>query len=147
MGGMTLSPTTTLPTDFPKAALAGRVFRPDVEGPSVVAVRDGEVFDISRAFPTMRDLCETSAPAAALREATGESLGPLEAILANSVEATRDPSRPYLLAPTRRLISLRMAAAASALPRARSSMTRSSMETAKVTPAALTACRSNGARR
>lgn len=99
MGGMTLSPTTTLPTDFPKAALAGRVFRPDVEGPSVVAVRDGEVFDISRAFPTMRDLCETSAPAAALREATGESLGPLEAILANSVEATRDPSRPYLLAP------------------------------------------------
>ncbi len=47
--------------------------------------------------------------------------------------------------PTSRVISARMPAAAPRSPRARSSMTRSSIEIAKVTPAALMACRSIGA--
>ncbi len=64
-----------------------------------MAIRDGEVFDISRSFATMRDLTETQDPAAALRAATGESLGPLDAVLANSAESTRDPARPWLLSP------------------------------------------------
>ena len=46
--------------------------------------------------------------------------------------------------PTRRVISSRIAPAAFMSPRARSSMTRSSMEMAKVTPAALIAWRSMG---
>ena len=47
--------------------------------------------------------------------------------------------------PTSAVISLRMVTAAAGLPRAFSSMTRSSIEMAKVTPAALMACRSTGA--
>ena len=60
---------TTLPADGFAGALAARVWRPEVNGPSVVAIREKGVFDVSAAFPTMRDLCETADPAAALREA------------------------------------------------------------------------------
>jgi fumarylacetoacetate (FAA) hydrolase family protein len=88
-----------LPGDAAQAALAGRIWRPDVAGPSVVAIRDGVVLDISREFPTMRDLCETADPAAALRAAPGEAVGPVDALLANTPVETRDPGRPWLLAP------------------------------------------------
>jgi fumarylacetoacetate (FAA) hydrolase family protein len=37
--------TDILPDDAESATLAGRVWRPDVNGPSVVAIRDGVVFD------------------------------------------------------------------------------------------------------
>ena len=64
-----------LPEDAAEAALAGRVWRPDLAGPSVVAVRDGALFDISRVFPTMRDLCEAGDPSrsAARRQAASAS--------------------------------------------------------------------------
>jgi fumarylacetoacetate (FAA) hydrolase family protein len=54
-----------LPEDHEQALLAGRVWRPDLDGPSVVVVRGAELVDISRAFPTMRDLCEADNPGAA----------------------------------------------------------------------------------
>jgi fumarylacetoacetate (FAA) hydrolase family protein len=88
-----------LPEDAAAATLAGRIWRPDAGGPSVVAIRDGLVFDVSKAFPTTRDLCEADDPAGALRHATGENLGSLEAVLANTPPETRDPQRPWLLAP------------------------------------------------
>jgi fumarylacetoacetate (FAA) hydrolase family protein len=88
-----------LPEDADVATLAGRVWRPDAHGPSVVVVRDGALFDVSQAFPTMRDLCEADDPAAAVRAATGEPLGSLEAVLANTPPETRDPQRPWLLTP------------------------------------------------
>ena len=88
-----------LPDDAAAAALAGRVWRPDLGGPSVVAVRDGALVDITRTFPTMRDLCEAADPAAALRAAEGEALGPLDAVLANTPPDTRDVARLWLLAP------------------------------------------------
>jgi fumarylacetoacetate (FAA) hydrolase family protein len=88
-----------LPDDHAGAALAGRVWRPQLGGPSVVAIREGGVFDISARFPTMRDLTEADDPAAALRAAGGEALGPLDAILANTPPDARDPARPWLLAP------------------------------------------------
>src|SRR6476646_5541186 len=94
-----LNAEQTLPADGSVGALAGRVWRPDAEGPSVVAVRAGGVFDISAAFPTMRDLCETADPAASLRVASGERLGALEDILANTPPDERDPAMPWLLAP------------------------------------------------
>ena len=47
--------------------------------------------------------------------------------------------------PTSRTTSLRIASAEAGLPRARSSITRSSIEIAKVTPAAFRTCRSSGA--
>jgi fumarylacetoacetate (FAA) hydrolase family protein len=60
-----------LPEDAANAALAGRVWRPDVGGPSVVVPRGAELLDITKAFPTMRDVCEAPDPAAAMRGAPG----------------------------------------------------------------------------
>jgi len=88
-----------LPDDAAAATLAGRVWRPDQGGPSVVAIRGGEAVDISGVCPTMRDLCETADPPAIIRSAPGQSLGSLDAILANTRPETRDPTRPWLLAP------------------------------------------------
>jgi fumarylacetoacetate (FAA) hydrolase family protein len=88
-----------LPQDAASATLVGRVWRPDVQGPAVVAIRDGTAFDVSRDFPTMRDLCETPDPAAALRGADGERLGSVDDLLRNTPPDTRDSARPHLLAP------------------------------------------------
>jgi len=62
-----------LPEDAERAVLVGRVFRPDVDGPSVVAVRGAEVVDISYAAPTMRDLCDGEAPVRMARRSTTSS--------------------------------------------------------------------------
>ena len=99
MPALHLSSELSLPADAFAGALAGRVWRPDRDGPSVVAIRADGVFDVSRAFPTMSDLCETENPAAALRAADGEALGALDAILANTPPDDRDPTKPWLLAP------------------------------------------------
>ena len=90
---------SALPDDAAVAALAGRVWRPELAGPSVVAIRQGTVVDISAVFPTMRDLCESADPAAALRAADGPAIGPIDAILTNTPTESRDPGRPWLLAP------------------------------------------------
>lgn len=94
-----LDPRSTLPTDSTAGTLLGRVWRPDVAGPSVVAVRAGGVFDISRAFATMRDLAEADDPAAAVAGAGGERIGDFAEILANTIEPSRDTGKPWLLAP------------------------------------------------
>jgi fumarylacetoacetate (FAA) hydrolase family protein len=77
-----------LPADIDRAILVGRVFR-----------RGEDAIDISFAGPTMRDLCEAEAPARLAREASGESLGRLADILANTPRAARNPRKPWLLAP------------------------------------------------
>jgi fumarylacetoacetate (FAA) hydrolase family protein len=89
----------TLPQDHARAALAGRVWRPDVGGPSVVRIDAGRAIDVTAGAPTMTELCEAADPAARLSALSGEDLGPLDAILVNTPEATRDPSKPWLLAP------------------------------------------------
>ncbi|MGE0225226.1 MAG: fumarylacetoacetate hydrolase family protein [Acetobacteraceae bacterium] len=99
MAGLSQAMQPTLPEDAAAAALAGRVWRPDVAGPSVVAIRDGQAWDISRHAPTMRDLCEAANPSALLRGSAGENLGPIDAILANTPADTRDPRKPWLLTP------------------------------------------------
>ncbi len=99
MAALRLTASTALPSDGYAGALAGRVWRPDAGGPSVAALREDGVWDVSSAFPTIRDLGETPNSAAALRAAKGERLGSLEEILANTPGDARDPSRPWLLAP------------------------------------------------
>ncbi len=94
-----LSVANTLPADAGKALLAGRVWRPDVAGPSVVIIRDDNAIDITAAFPTMRDLCETADPAGSLRGAKGETIGSVADILANTPPDRRDRNKPWLLAP------------------------------------------------
>ena len=99
MPSLDLAMTTTLPADADAAALAGRVWRPDLGGPAVVTLRGGQVVDVTRSFPTSRDLCESADPAAALRAAEGEAIGSLADILANTPVDGRDPQRPWLLSP------------------------------------------------
>jgi fumarylacetoacetate (FAA) hydrolase family protein len=96
---VTLDPANTLPADGYAGALAGRVWRPDVDGPSVVAVRAEGVFDVTNSFPTMRDLCETPDPAASLKVASGEAIGTLAEILRNTPPDRRNAAKPWLLAP------------------------------------------------
>jgi fumarylacetoacetate (FAA) hydrolase family protein len=97
--GMNLEPTHILPKDGAAGALAARVWRPELEGPSVAAVRDDGVFDVTALFATVRDLCETADPARFLRGAQGQRIGSLAEILANTERSARDSSRPWLLAP------------------------------------------------
>jgi fumarylacetoacetate (FAA) hydrolase family protein len=99
MPEMRLSVRTSLPRDGFAGALCGRVWRPDQDGPSVVAVRADGIFDISQSFATMRDLCEAADPAGALRAASGERIGDLDGIIANAPAHHRDRTRPWLLAP------------------------------------------------
>jgi fumarylacetoacetate (FAA) hydrolase family protein len=94
-----LTEAATLPKDGAAGALAGRVWRPDLQGPSVVAVRADGVHDISRHAATMRDLCEASDPAQIVRDAKGERIGTLAELLANTPEADRNEKKPWLLAP------------------------------------------------
>ncbi len=94
-----MTPAATLPKDHAQAALAGRVWRPDVDGPSVVTLRGDDVVDITRDVATMCDLCEATDPTKRLRQANGEPIGTVGDILANTPEASRDPKRPWLLTP------------------------------------------------
>jgi fumarylacetoacetate (FAA) hydrolase family protein len=94
-----LSLSGTLPADYDQASLVGRIWRPDVEGPSVVRLDATEIIDITREFPTMRDICESSDPARSAKAAKGERLGPLAPILLNADPSRRDSSKPWLIAP------------------------------------------------
>lgn len=94
-----VSAAFALPEDSEAATLAGRIWRPDQGGPSVVVLRGAELVDISAAAPTMRDLCEAPEPAALARDAAGEPVATLAEVLANTPRDTRDPARPWLLAP------------------------------------------------
>ena len=96
---MKIDVDSTLPTDSTAGTLVGRIWRPDLGGPSVVAIRADGVFDVSRSFPTMRDLCEAPDPAAAVAGAQADRIGDLAAILANTAEDKRDANKPWLLTP------------------------------------------------
>jgi fumarylacetoacetate (FAA) hydrolase family protein len=96
---LSLNPSSTLPTDTTAGTLVGRVWRPELGGPSVVAIRADGVFDISRSFATMRDLTESPDPAASVAGAHADRIGDLATILANTAEDKRDPKKPWLLAP------------------------------------------------
>ena len=99
MPELSLSVVQTLPADAAQALLAGRVWRPELGGPSIVVLRGEMLFDVTRSFPTMRDLCEQPDPATALRNTGGEPVGALDAILANTPPDRRDSGKPWLLAP------------------------------------------------
>jgi len=94
-----LTEAEILPRDGFSGALAARVFRPEVRGPAIAAIRADGVFDVTGVFPTMRDLAETENPAAALRAAPGERIGGLADIVANTPPDARDAKIPWLLAP------------------------------------------------
>ena len=89
----------TLPVDWRKASLVGRVMLPGV-GPSVVIVDpNGDLLDVSHIFATTRDLFESESPAEAVRIAAfrGKKIGNASEIIANS--SLRRADQPYLLSP------------------------------------------------
>jgi fumarylacetoacetate (FAA) hydrolase family protein len=94
-----LDPAATLPADGTAGTLVGRAWLPQVDGPAVVAARADGLYDLSRAFPTVRDLAEAHDSAAAVAAVTGERIGALADVLANTPEEGRDPTKPWLLAP------------------------------------------------
>ncbi|MGN6650029.1 fumarylacetoacetate hydrolase family protein [Trinickia sp.] len=92
-----------LPSDLDRALLVGRVWRgAPHNGPSVVVVRNGQVFDITASAPTTSDLFDRDDAAAVARLAPGELLGPVDALLRGSAETGEEPHEPgavRLLAP------------------------------------------------
>ena len=76
----------SLPQDLDRALLIGRVWRPaPINGPSVVVVRGGQVFDITRFAPTTADLFERGDAVDVVRTAPGEPLGTIHALLAGEL--------------------------------------------------------------
>jgi fumarylacetoacetate (FAA) hydrolase family protein len=98
---MTWMPHTTiaLPVDRDDALLVGRVWQPEVDGPTPVVLVGDELRALDHRFPTVRDLLETENPADAAQAAAGAFVGGIHDVLDNSAFHRRDPSRPWLLAP------------------------------------------------
>lgn len=94
-----LTPERALPADAGEATLVGRAWLPKVAGPAVVAVRGGELIDITAHARTMSELIEAGDPVAIARDAAGPSIGGVAEILANSAYDRRDAKLPWLLAP------------------------------------------------
>lgn len=87
-----------LPADAERAVLIGRVWRPAPHnGPSVVVVRNDEVFDITEAVVTTADLFDRADALEIARNAPGESLGGVDALIARSLDPNATGLR--LLAP------------------------------------------------
>ena len=97
---MNLAAEHILPADADDALLVGRLWQPGI-GPTVVVCSDGALFDITRVAPTVSQLLDLPAPAGAVRDAlpTATRVADLQDVLANCDEATRNPDRPWLLAP------------------------------------------------
>ncbi|WP_043529917.1 fumarylacetoacetate hydrolase family protein [Litchfieldella xinjiangensis] len=89
-----------LPEDLSHARLVGRAWRSGPEstaGPALVAVRQGQVFDISAQCGCMADLLDRTDAVDFVDTVEGELLGSVEELLANSLEEPQQA--PYLLAP------------------------------------------------
>jgi len=96
---MRIDPAQCLPRDLDRALLIGRVWRgAPIDGPSVVVVRDGEVFDITASAPTTSDLFDRDDVAAFARSAPGEKLGSVQALLGTNADA-QSQANLRLLAP------------------------------------------------
>jgi fumarylacetoacetate (FAA) hydrolase family protein len=90
--------TSVLPHDFERALMVGRVWREGI-GPAVVAVRGGQVFDITRRTATVADLFECDDPAAIVGSAVGEPLGSANALLQAAAQGLPAAGGLHLLAP------------------------------------------------
>lgn len=86
-----------LPSDLYRATLVGRVWlNGKVPGPTVVAVRNGELIDIGRTATTMADLLASDDVLETVRDAPGTSLGSVHDWLTRSLAGATDER---LLAP------------------------------------------------
>jgi fumarylacetoacetate (FAA) hydrolase family protein len=88
-----ISPVSLLPADLAQAILIGRIWR---DGPCVVAVRGGEVVDITQTVATVAELFERSDALDIARDARGIALGSVQTLLE---QALAGPPGELLLAP------------------------------------------------
>ena len=94
-----LTVENTLPSDGTNATLVGRVWMPGVKGPTVVALRKGDVLDLSENVATMTDLMNADDPLAVVNYSGGNKVGSVDEILANTHPDNRDETKPYFLSP------------------------------------------------
>jgi len=87
---------TFLPADAERALLLGRIWRPETGGPALVAVRRGELVDLSHHASTMAELLDHPELLHIARSAPGQALGPVQALLDEMLAGT---GHPRLLAP------------------------------------------------
>jgi fumarylacetoacetate (FAA) hydrolase family protein len=89
-----------LPVDHAQALLIGRVWQPQ-HGATLVAITADLVFDLSGLAATCSALLEKPQAAAQVRQfmASAPVVGNTAAVLHNSVEAQRDATQPWLMAP------------------------------------------------
>jgi fumarylacetoacetate (FAA) hydrolase family protein len=88
-----------LPADR-DALLIGRAWAPAAGGPCVIGVRGEDAVDLTATWPTVSQLLNTASPVdirAVIQ--TAPALAGMDALVANSVEGSRDAARPWLLAP------------------------------------------------
>jgi fumarylacetoacetate (FAA) hydrolase family protein len=92
--------TSPLPQDADKALLISRLWQPGI-GPVLCLVTPQAVHDLSELAPTCADLLALPQPAQAIAAVRARlpRMADTAAVLANSVEATRNASLPYFLAP------------------------------------------------
>ena len=89
-----------LPADLDRALLVGRVWRPEPDdGPSVVVVRNGQVFDISTDAPTMADLLDRDDSAGYVRSLRGTPIGSVEDLIRASLDRRTAAGAAVLCAP------------------------------------------------
>jgi fumarylacetoacetate (FAA) hydrolase family protein len=96
---MDLSLQSVLPKDAELATLVGRIWRPEVGGPSVVVLRGEDLYGITAQVATVSELLNSEDPVALAREVRGERLGSAAEVLANSAPEKRVSPQPWLLAP------------------------------------------------
>ena len=90
-----------LPADRDVAVLVGRAWLPgEPGGPSVVTVRDGRVFDLTRVVPTMADLINADDPLTVAQDPRAIEVGAIADLLAASHADRAGPNVAHLLAPT-----------------------------------------------
>jgi fumarylacetoacetate (FAA) hydrolase family protein len=91
-------PAAALPDDLDDALLVGRVWRSTPQaGPCVVAVRSGQVFDITHHAPTMAELLDRPDCLNQARTAPGELLGDVVGLVSAALSQPMGPLQ--LLAP------------------------------------------------
>jgi fumarylacetoacetate (FAA) hydrolase family protein len=96
---MPIDPASCLPSDLGRALLVGRVWRGSPHnGPSVVVIRNGQVFDITASVPTTSDLFDRDDAAAVARSVPGELLGHADELLRNAMQP-QEQAATRLLAP------------------------------------------------
>ncbi|MGH1353158.1 MAG: fumarylacetoacetate hydrolase family protein [Methyloligellaceae bacterium] len=100
MGTLNLQTSEVLPKDIQNAKLIGRIWAPELGGPSVVTIRENDVIDITTSqFSTVRDYCELSNPVEVIDDTEGKVICSVDQLIKNSSEEDRNIKLPWLISP------------------------------------------------